>query len=152
MIERIDHVNLVVGDMQTMLAFYRDLLGLRQTKQATIRGPWIDAVTGLAQVEADVVFLEAPAGPAIELIRYRSPDSPRPGGLGAPNAMGLRHIALRVTDIDAMFAALKRSGVQLLSEVQSVPAAQVDYREEQKRLVYCLDPEGNLLELCAYEA
>ena len=38
MIERIDHVNLVVGDMQTMLAFYRDLLGLRLTKQATIRG------------------------------------------------------------------------------------------------------------------
>ena len=44
MIEGIDHVNLVVGDMQPMLAFYRDLLGLRLTKQATIRGPWIEAV------------------------------------------------------------------------------------------------------------
>ena len=78
MIECIDHVNLVVGDMQSMLAFYRDLLGLRLTKQATIRGPWIEAVTGLAQAEADVVFLEAPAGPRIELIRYQTPDRPRP--------------------------------------------------------------------------
>ena len=57
MIECIDHVNLVVGDMQAMLAFYRDLLGLRLTKQATIRGPWIEAVTGLAHGEAVLVAL-----------------------------------------------------------------------------------------------
>ena len=152
MIERIDHVNLVVGDMQSMLTFYRDLLGLRLTKQATIRGPWIEAVTGLAQADADVVFLEAPAGPRIELIQYRTPDRPRPGGLSNPNTKGLRHIALRVTDLDVMVAALRRSGVKLLSEVQQVPAAQVDYANQRKRLVYCLDPEGNLLELCAFES
>ncbi|MFZ1936685.1 MAG: VOC family protein [Thermoguttaceae bacterium] len=151
MIERIDHVNLVVADMQPMLAFYRDLLGLRLTKQATIRGPWIEAVTGLAQAEADVVFLEAPAGPGIELIRYRTPDRPRPRALGDPDTKGLRHIALRVTDLDALVAALRRSGVELLSEVQQVPAAQVDYTDQRKRLVYCHDPEGNLLELCAFE-
>ncbi len=152
MIERIDHVNLVVGDMQTMVAFYRDLLGLRLTKQATIRGSWIEAATGLAPAEADVVFLEAPAGPGIELLRYRSPDGPRPGGLSDPNTKGLRHMALRVSDLDGMVAALRRSGVRLLSEVQAVPAAQVDYADQRKRLVYCLDPEGNLLELCAFES
>ena len=151
MIEGIDHVNLVVGDMQPMLAFYRDLLGLRLTKQATIRGPWIEAVTGLAQAEADVVFLEAPTGPRIELIHYRTPDRPRPTALGDPNTKGLRHIALRVTDLDVLVAALRRSGVELLSEIQQVPAAQVDYADQRKRLVYCLDPEGNLLELCAFE-
>jgi catechol 2,3-dioxygenase-like lactoylglutathione lyase family enzyme len=151
MIERIDHVNLVVGDMPTMVAFYQDLLGLRLTKQATIRGSWIEAVTGLAQVEADVAFLKAPAGPGIELIRYRTPDSPRPHGLSDPNTKGLRHIALRVTSLDVMVATLRRSGVKLLSEVQHVPAAQVDYAEQRKHLVYCLDPEGNLLELCAFD-
>ena len=111
MIECIDHVNLVVGDMQPMLAFYRDLLGLRLTKQATIRGPWIEAVTGLAQAEADVVFLEATAGPRIELIRYRTPDRPRPSALGDPNTKGLRHIALRVTDLDVLVAVLRRSAL-----------------------------------------
>ena len=152
MIERIDHVNLVVGDMRAMLVFYRDLLGLRVRKQATIRGPWIEAVTGLAQAEADVIFLEALAGPGIELLRYRTPDSPRPSGLSDPNTKGLRHIAFRVTDLDAMVAALRRSDVELLSEVQQVPAAQVDYADQRKRLVYCRDPEGNLLELCAFES
>ena len=41
-----------------------------------------------------------------------------------------------------------QSGVELLVEVRRT-AAQVDYMQDQrKRLVYCLDPEGNLLELC----
>ena len=65
-----------------MIGFYRDVLGLRVTKQATIRGPWIEAVTGLADVEADVAFLESPTGPAIELLYYRTPRGSRPGRTG----------------------------------------------------------------------
>ena len=150
MIQGIDHVNLVVGDMAAMICFYRDILGLRVTKQATIRGRWIEAVTGLADVEADVAFLESPSGPAIELLHYRTPGGRRPAGLGLSNTPGFRHIAFRVQDIDAVAAALRASGVELFGEVQQVPAAQVDYADVQKRLVYFRDPEGNLLELCCY--
>ena len=151
-LERIDHVNLVVDDVETMIRFYRDVLGLRLTKQATIRGKWIDAVTGLADVVADVAFLEISHGPGIELLRYRTPQGPRPAGLGHPNAKGLRHLAFRVRDIDRLAAAIEAAGFPLVSEVQQVPAEQVDYADVRKRLVYCHDPEGNLLELCAYEA
>ena len=150
MIERIDHVNLVVGDLDAMIAFYRDVLGLRLTKQATIRGGWIDVVTGLEQVAAEVAFLEFPDGPGIELLRYQSPAGASPAGLGEPNTRGFRHIAFRVGDIDRMAAAIRAAGVPLVSEVQRVPAAQVDYADVQKRLVYFRDPEGNLLELCEY--
>ena len=59
--------------------------------------------------------------------------------------------AFRVSDIDGLVARLKAAGATLLSEVQQVPAVQVDYADVRKRLVYCLDPEGNLLELCAFE-
>lgn len=148
MIQRIDHVNFVVGDMQRMVAFYRDVLGLRVTKQAVISGPWIEAATGLSPVEAEVVFLEADDGPGIELLHYRMPAGPRPDGLGRPNAQGLRHVAFRVTDLDRLVAALEAAGLQMLSAVQQVPPAQVDYADQRKRLVYCRDPEGNLLELC----
>jgi catechol 2,3-dioxygenase-like lactoylglutathione lyase family enzyme len=151
MIERIDHVNLVVADMPTAIAFYRDVLGLRLTKQATIGGPWIDAVTGLRDVTADVAFVELPAGPAIELICYRAPAGARPPQQSAPNAQGIRHFAFRVSDIDGLVARLRAAGATLLGEVQPVPVAQVDYADVRKRLVYCLDPEGNLLELCAFE-
>ena len=151
MIHRIDHVNLVVGDLEKMAGFYERGLGLRVTKRATIRGAWIDAVTGLTDVVADVAFLEATAGPGIELLQYRTPPGTCPAELGIPNTRGLRHIALRVTDIDQLVAAMKAAGAEFFSDVQQVPAAQVDYADQRKRLVYCRDPEGNLLELCSFD-
>ena len=151
MIQRIDHVNLVVRDMQRMIAFYRDLLGMQLTKQAVISGPWIEAATGLSPVEAEVAFLEPAAGPGIELIHYRTPAGSRPDDLGRPNVQGLRHIAFRVTDLDRLVAAIKAAGATMLSAVQNVSAAQVDYADQRKHLVYCHDPEGNLLELCDFQ-
>jgi catechol 2,3-dioxygenase-like lactoylglutathione lyase family enzyme len=150
-IDRIDHVNLVVNDMATMVEFYRDVLGLRLTKQAVITGEWIDTVTGLSHVEAEVAFLEPAAGPAIELLRYRTPAGTRPDGLGVPNAQGFRHMAFRVRDIDRLAASLAAAGVEFISPLQRVPAVQVDYADVRKSLLYFRDPEGNLLELCAFE-
>ena len=151
MLERIDHVNLIVGDMQAMIAFYCGVLGMRLTREATLSGPWIDAVTRLERVTADVAFLELPDGPALELLCYRGPQRDRPPGLGAPNTPGLRHIAFRVQDIERVAAALQAAGAPLLSPIQQVPDTQVDYADVRKRLAYCHDPEENLLELCAYE-
>jgi catechol 2,3-dioxygenase-like lactoylglutathione lyase family enzyme len=151
MIERIDHVNLVVEDMPGMIRFYRDVLGLKLTREATIRGAWIDEVTGLSQVEADVAFMELPDGPSIELLRYRTPHGARPAGLGTSNTRGLRHFAFRVHDIDRLVEQTKAAGVVFRSDIQQASAAQVDYADKRKRLIYFHDPEGNLLEFCAFE-
>ena len=48
-------------------------------------------------------------------------------GPGAANVPGFRHIAFRVTDIDRMAAAIRFAGVPLLSEVRTVPTAQVAF-------------------------
>ncbi len=151
MLQRIDHVNLVVADMRTMIDFYCNVLGMRLARQATISGPWIDDVTGLKDVTADVAFLEAPSGPTIELLYYHRPQGLRIEGQAIPNTFGLRHLAFRVTDIKQLATAIRAAGVPLVSEIHSVPTAQVAYAQTQKRLVYFRDPEGNLLELCAYE-
>jgi catechol 2,3-dioxygenase-like lactoylglutathione lyase family enzyme len=121
------------------------------TKRASISGRWIEALTGFEAVEADVAFLEAPTGAGIELIQYRTPEGSRPNGLSGPNTKGIRHIAFRVTEVDMMVASLKTADVELLSDIQQVSAAQVDYAEERKRIVYCRDPEDNLLELCEFK-
>jgi catechol 2,3-dioxygenase-like lactoylglutathione lyase family enzyme len=151
MIAFVDHVNIVVQDMERMVAFYRDLLGLRVTKQATIRGPWIEAVTGLSDVAADVIYLAPETGPGIELIRYRTPEGTRPPALEAPNTAGIRHIAFRVGDVQELADAVRAAGGRLLSDVQHVAVDQVDYGQQRKRMCYCLDPEGNLLELMTLE-
>jgi catechol 2,3-dioxygenase-like lactoylglutathione lyase family enzyme len=151
MIESIDHVNLVVRDLKRMTAFYRDVLNLRVTKEVSISGAWIDEVVGLNGVAADVVYLDLPTGPRIELIYYRAPVGAEPGAENQPNVFGLRHMAFRVSSIDALIEKLQAAGVVFQSDVKSVPDSQVQYSGGvHKRLVYFRDPEGNLLELCEY--
>ena len=151
MLEAVDHVNLVVADLEAMLRFYRDVLGLKVTKQVTISGKWIEKVVGLEDVEAEVIYLNADEGARVELIRYISPPGTRPQHLEQPHTQGLRHLAFRVTDIDATAAKLRGAGVELVSDVQRVPDDQVTYTGGvRKRLIYFHDPEGNLLELCEY--
>ena len=86
----------------------------------------------------------------LELICYRQPTCPRPPHLGQANVPGMRHIAFRVTDLDQAVDRLRDYGTTFLSDVQHVPTDQVDYADQRKRIVYCRDPEGNLLELCAF--
>jgi catechol 2,3-dioxygenase-like lactoylglutathione lyase family enzyme len=150
---QIDHINLVVSDLEGMTAFYTTILGLSVTKRVTISGEWIGRTVGLGDVHADVVYLDFPAGgPRIELIRYNRPAMHRPPNVDLPNAPGIRHLAFRIDDIDAAAARLNRAGVKLFSDVQSVPDTQVTYAGGvRKRLVYFQDPEGNLLELCEYK-
>ena len=147
----IDHINIVVKDIDAMTAFYRDVLGMTVTKQVTISGDWIEQVVGLKNVEADVVYLEFPNGPRLELIEYLSPDGDRPDGMGLPNTQGFRHMAFRVKDLYELTKKLEHAGVNCVGEVQQVPDAQVTYDGGvRKHLVYFHDPEGNLLELCSY--
>jgi catechol 2,3-dioxygenase-like lactoylglutathione lyase family enzyme len=151
MIEQIDHVNLVVSDLEKMCEFYRDFLGLKVSKEVTISGQWVDMVAGLNGVEADVIYLECTNGPRIELIRYRRPQGATPALLGKANTRGLRHIAFKVSDIEKAMHDLRYRGVKFFSQIQSVPDSQVTYADGiKKRLVYFHDPEGNILELCEY--
>lgn len=151
MIKSIDHVNFVVRDLKRMTAFYRDVLGMRVTKEVSISGKWIDEVVGLKGVEGDVVYLELPSGPRIELIDYRAPVGIEQGVDNQPNMFGLRHMAFRVSSIEAVAEKLSAAGIAFQSEVKTVPDTQVQYAGGvRKRLVYFRDPEGNLLELCEY--
>ena len=153
MLESIDHVNIVVGDLPRMLDFYTRVLGLRQTMRVTISGEWIDRTVALRDAKADCVYLELPNGPRVELLKYLNPPASRPDQLGTSNTPGLRHMAFRVDDIDGAVARLREADVAFLSGIQDVPTSQVTYAGGvRKRLVYFHDPEGNLLELCEYKA
>lgn len=150
MISNIDHINIVVRDMGRMVAFYTEILGFRATKTAHLEGDWVEHVVGLRGVRAEVVFLELPSGPRIELIQYLAPQGTDAPGLSQPNTPGLRHIALRVPDIDAAHTRLSQAGVVPFGPPQLVPNGVVRHDAGDKRLFYFLDPEGTLLELTQY--
>jgi len=149
----IDHVNIVVRDLDAMIAFYQNVLGMEVTKYVTISGEWVERVVGLKGVIARVIYLGMETGPRIELIKYQSPEPLEAPDQGKPHTFGIRHMAFRVDDIDAQVARIRSAGVKTFADVQTVPDAQVKYQGGvRKRLAYFHDPEGNLLEFCEYKA
>jgi len=78
-------------------------------------------------------FVKAPDGTMIEIIPSE--------GERAPNALkspGLRHLALTVTDFDAVYAGLVSKGVNFVSPPSESKGTKV---------VFFTDPEGNYLHL-----
>lgn len=102
-ITRIDHVAILVPDLDGPLSFWRDALGLELTH-----------VQEVPAELAEVAFL--PAGESeIELVHPTMEDS----GLGRyleKRGPGMHHICLEVDDLDGMLAQLKEKGIQLISE------------------------------------
>ena len=146
---RINHVNIVVSDMERSLAFYAGLLGMRVTFEVMLEGEWIDRVTGLTGVRARCVFCQPPGGGArFELLQYQYPEGAQGSENSAPHTQGLRHVALEVEDLDAEYARLTAAGMRFVSAPVAVPFGVAG--SVRKRLCYCLDPDGALVEIADY--
>ena len=103
MIKKIDHIAVVVEDIERTLAVFRDALGLELSHTQTIP-------------DQDVKIAFLPVGESeIELLEPISGDSGVARFL-ATRGEGLHHICLEVEDIDAALADLKAKGVRLINE------------------------------------
>jgi len=151
MIHGIDHVNLVVADLERSVAFYTGVLGLRKTQDVTMEGAWIEEIVRLPGVKGRVAFVEAPGGGVrIELLQYVSPSGVALPANSLANTLGVRHLAFRVSDIDGLARRLREANVTLLSDPVKVPAGVARFASGDKRLLYFLDPDGVLLEVAEY--
>ena len=149
---RIDHINIVVSDMERAVAFYRDVLGMTQSFEATLEGAWIETVTGLPDLQARCVFMQFETGDVrLELLQYLSPRGENVSANRFANTPGVRHMAFETPDLDALAARLEAGGVALLSLPVTVPFL-VGPQRLTKRLCYFHDPDGTLLEAAAYSA
>ena len=151
MITGIDHINIVVADLERSVRFYCVVLGFRKTHDVVMEGAWIEEIIGLRGVKGFVAFVEPPGGGTrIELLEYRAPAGEALPENSRPNTRGLRHIAFRVADIAAMAVKLRAAGVTLFSDPVTVPAGVVKFAAGDKTLLYFLDPDGVILELAEY--
>jgi len=138
-IRRMDHVGVVVEDLADAVAFFVEL-GLEQRGAAPVEGDWVDRVVGLEGVSAQIVMLQTPDGTGrLELAKFHAPPA-EPDRHPAPaNALGLRHVAFVVDDIDEVLARLLARGAALVGELGRY--------EERYRLCYLRGPEGIIVEL-----
>lgn len=108
-IKQINHVAVVVDDMDKSLSFWRDALGLQ--------------VTELRDVPAEksrIAFL--PAGESeVELVQPTTDDSGIAKYL-AKRGPGMHHICLEVDDIEGMLFQLRAKGVRLINEEPRIAA------------------------------
>ena len=100
---KIDHIAIVVADLEATLAIYTQSLGFEQIYRETIADQGVEAV-GLQAGES-----------SIELLRPLDEDSPIARFRGSA-ASKLHHTAYRVDDLPAEIAALRARGVRMIDE------------------------------------
>ncbi len=61
---KIDHINLVVADLERSAHFYETVFGLKRGFSAILEGAWIEIVTQIPGARAECLFLENISGGA----------------------------------------------------------------------------------------
>ena len=102
-IKRIDHIAVLVENLDETLAFWQDALGLD-----------LSHIQDIPSEMAKIAFLPV-GGSEVELVHPTTDDS----GLARfleKRGPGMHHICLEVEDIEGMLARLKEKGIQLINE------------------------------------
>jgi methylmalonyl-CoA/ethylmalonyl-CoA epimerase len=102
-VNQINHVAVVVDDMEKALAFWRDGLGMD-----------LHELRDVPAEKSQVAFLPLP-GSEVELVQPTTDDSGIAKYL-AKRGPGMHHICLEVDDIDGMMTQLKTKGIRLINE------------------------------------
>ncbi len=101
-VRRLDHLAIVVADIEEALAFWRDALGLEVSEVAEV--PRERSAIAFLPLENGEIELVQPTDEESGVARYLSKRGP-----------GMHHICLEVDDLDAMLQRLKARGVQLIN-------------------------------------
>ena len=137
---RMDHVSVVVDDLEAAIAFFTEL-GMELEGRAPIEGDWVDRVNALDGVRVDIAMLRTPDGHGrLEVTKFHRPSviSPVPeNALG--NALGLRSIMFVVDDVEATVATLRPHGAELIGTVEQY--------QDSNRLCYVRGPAGIIVAL-----
>jgi methylmalonyl-CoA/ethylmalonyl-CoA epimerase len=127
---RLAHIGIAVRSLETILPFYRDILGLEDVPLDDADGAHI---AGLSAGDTLVELLEPaePGSPIAKFIDKRGP--------------GIHHLCFAVPDLDAALARCRAAGLQLIDQTPRTGA-------EGKRIAF-LHPSstaGVLIELTEY--
>ena len=102
-VKKINHVAVVVADMEKALTFWRDALGME-----------LQELRDVAAEKSQIAFLPL-QGSEVELVQPTTDDSGIARYL-AKRGAGMHHICLEVDDIEGMMSQLKSKDVRLIND------------------------------------
>jgi catechol 2,3-dioxygenase-like lactoylglutathione lyase family enzyme len=138
-IQRMDHVGVVVDDLDAAIAFFVEL-GMELENESSVEGQWVDGVVGLDDVRVDIAFVRTPDRHGrLELTKFHNPVATTAEPNAPANTIGLRRIMFAVDDIDEVVARMQAHGAELVGTVEQY--------EDMYRLCYLRGPEGVIVAL-----
>ena len=142
MISRIDHINIVVSDLDKAKEFFF-LLGFTEGISSELDTRFLEKLTGIGCSGGSFVALHHQGSNlSVELLKFQSGAS-GDDGAGIANRIGLRHLAFAVNDIEAEVQRLRAKGVEFIGTIQT-------WEKTGKKLIYFHGPDGILLEFAQY--
>jgi catechol 2,3-dioxygenase-like lactoylglutathione lyase family enzyme len=123
----IDHITLVVKDLERSRWFYAHVLGMQEIPRPAFGFPGLWFQAGVTQIHMNV-------------------DSPEAGPAGLPAFQGTMpsrgfHFAFDVESCDEAADQLRRLGIEIVTGPRSRP--------DGARQLYIYDPDGHLVEICS---
>jgi catechol 2,3-dioxygenase-like lactoylglutathione lyase family enzyme len=139
-LQRLDHIGVVVDDLDAAISFFVELGMERDGGVSTVEGDWVDRVVGLDDVRVDIAFVRTPDGHGrLELTKFHSPTATTAEPDAPANTLGLRRLMFAVDDIDDVVTRLQAHGAELVGEVARY--------EDVYRLCYLRGPGGIIVAL-----
>jgi len=139
MITGFHHTGITVGDLDRMIKFYTEDIGLKIQREVDSVAPLEGDHTDVPGARRKLVFVGFNNDHQIELVHYIDP--PASEGHLDQHQLGSMHVCFKVEDVLQTHRQLSEKGVRFVTEpkFREIDGATVG-------AVYCQDPEGNLLE------
>ena len=142
MVTGFNHSGFVVKDLEKMVRFYTELLGMEVVREAESFAPPEGDHTGIDGAHRKLVFLGKQGDKhLLELVHFVDPPSPE--GHLERYQLGGAHVCLEVDDLTALYERLTAE------DIKFVTPPKFTERPDGGRngVCYAADPEGNYLEL-----
>jgi catechol 2,3-dioxygenase-like lactoylglutathione lyase family enzyme len=139
MITKIRHTGIVVRNLEKAVKFY-EALGFKISSRQVETGSFIDQVVGIKNVKVETAKFIAPCSGMLELLQYHSHPVEEEFSKQHSNKLGCSHIALQVEELSETLLVVEKLG----GTTPRLPATTSD---KQYTVVYCHDPEGNIIEI-----
>lgn len=136
--KEIRHVGIVVTNLDKALEFYKDILGFYVVRKMYETGEYIDNLLALKGVKVKTIKLAADDENLIELLYFESHS--RKAINKDVCDIGYSHVAFTVENLGYEYKRLKKKGVKFYCSPQISP-------DKRVKVVFCRDPEGNIIEL-----